>query len=487
MKKIILTAIAAMVLLSVCLSSCTVVYENSDSNDSNTTAGPTSDPIESERPKTPVNAPSEDELSAVVATCSGTEITGEDFYFFLYYLCELIYKNNEAYIVNYYGGEKPDYRYTLKEQYIMSDTTWYDYMIPQTEGFIAEMCALIKASVDDGMTVTDADRARIQSDAANYEIPAGTEYISEACRAKCLELIALNDIFYYRHLEEKSAVTEDDINAEFEKNKKNYTMVDIKYYQISFSDDNAVTGANGATLPTKAQAQAYADRLMAAGASDEFEKIVEEIYKTHNPNYKEEDLKTILSYCKIEGQTYFEYDFLTWAFDSERKEGDVTSIESENEDAISVTVCLKPAYPDESPTASVRHILVDKEDQAKSILAEFEAGDKTEASFAALATKYTTDPGSKYTGGLYSSFAQGTMVESFNDWSFDEARAEGDTGIVATDYGYHIMYYVSEGMPMYKATVQSTLVSEKKQAEYEKLVKDVKAEFIDGFIENINA
>ena len=49
------------------------------------------------------------------------------------------------------------------------------------------------------------------------------------------------------------------------------------------------------------------------------------------------------------------------------------------------------------------------------------------------------------------------------------------------------MYYVSEGMPMYKATVQSTLVSEKKQAEYEKLVKDVKAEFIDGFIENINA
>ncbi|MBR6534040.1 MAG: peptidylprolyl isomerase [Clostridia bacterium] len=487
MKKFLITAVASAVLLSICLSSCTVVYESAGTSDSNTTAGTTPDPIESEKPKTPVTPPAEDDLSAVVAQCSGTDITGEDFYFFLYYLCELIYKNNEAYIVNYYGGEKPDYRYTLKEQYIMSDTTWYDYMIPQTEGFIAEMCALIKASVDDGMVVTDADKARIQNDAKNYAIPAGTEYISESCRNKCLELIALNDIFYYRHLEEKNAVTDDEINAEYEKNKKNYTAVDIKYYQIPFSDDTAATDANGTTLPTKAQAQAYADRLMAAGASDEFEKIVEEIYKAHNPNYKEEDLKTILSYCKIEGQTYYEYDFLTWAFDSARKEGDVTSIESENEDAISVTVCLKPAYPDESPTASIRHILVDTEDIAKSILAEFEAGDKTEASFAALATKHTTDPGSKYTGGLYASFAEGTMVESFNDWSFDEARAAGDTGIVATDYGYHIMYYVSAGMPMYKATVQSTLVSNKKQAEYEKLVKDVKAEFIDGFIENINA
>ena len=34
------------------------------------------------------------------------------------------------------------------------------------------------------------------------------------------------------------------------------------------------------------------------------------------------------------------------------------------------------------------------------------------------------------------------MVPAFNDWCFDEARKEGDTGLVKTNYGYHVMYYV---------------------------------------------
>ena len=35
------------------------------------------------------------------------------------------------------------------------------------------------------------------------------------------------------------------------------------------------------------------------------------------------------------------------------------------------------------------------------------------------------------------------MVQPFNDWCFDAARAEGDYGIVRTDYGYHVMYFSS--------------------------------------------
>ena len=33
------------------------------------------------------------------------------------------------------------------------------------------------------------------------------------------------------------------------------------------------------------------------------------------------------------------------------------------------------------------------------------------------------------------------MVEAFNDWCFDESRKAGDTGIVETDFGYHIIYF----------------------------------------------
>ena len=33
------------------------------------------------------------------------------------------------------------------------------------------------------------------------------------------------------------------------------------------------------------------------------------------------------------------------------------------------------------------------------------------------------------------------MVETFNDWCFDPSRQVGDTGIVKTNYGYHVMYF----------------------------------------------
>ena len=35
------------------------------------------------------------------------------------------------------------------------------------------------------------------------------------------------------------------------------------------------------------------------------------------------------------------------------------------------------------------------------------------------------------------------MVESFNDWCFDESRKPGDTGIVTSENGCHIMFFSS--------------------------------------------
>ena len=83
------------------------------------------------------------------------------------------------------------------------------------------------------------------------------------------------------------------------------------------------------------------------------------------------------------------------------------------------------------------------ENKAKEILAEWEKGEKTEASFGALANKYSQDQNGKVTnGGLYSDVYVGQMVKNFEDWCFDPARQPGDTGIVKTEYGYHVMYYV---------------------------------------------
>ena len=45
-------------------------------------------------------------------------------------------------------------------------------------------------------------------------------------------------------------------------------------------------------------------------------------------------------------------------------------------------------------------------------------------------------------GGLYENIHPGTeFVPNFLAWSIDPARVEGETAIVETEYGCHIMYF----------------------------------------------
>ena len=53
------------------------------------------------------------------------------------------------------------------------------------------------------------------------------------------------------------------------------------------------------------------------------------------------------------------------------------------------------------------------------------------------------------------------MVTAFNDWCFDPNRKPGDSGIIETNYGYHVMYYVgNDNEETWKSTVRSTLASD---------------------------
>ena len=96
---------------------------------------------------------------------------------------------------------------------------------------------------------------------------------------------------------------------------------------------------------------------------------------------------------------------------------------------------------------------------AQGILDDWAEGEKTEASFAALANEHSTDGGSNTNGGLYENVCVGDMVEEFNDWCFDEVRKVGDTGLVKTKFGYHIMYFSGESF-IWPDTAKSDLLYE---------------------------
>ena len=133
------------------------------------------------------------------------------------------------------------------------------------------------------------------------------------------------------------------------------------------------------------------------------------------------------------------------------------------------------------PSVAVRHILVkavaeedgtytdeakeEAKTKAEEILKEWEDGDATEESFAALAEQYSEDEGSNTNGGLYDDVMEGQMVTEFNDFCFDEARKSGDTAIVYGESGsyagYHVMYFVGEGDPADNETGRSYILNER--------------------------
>ena len=100
------------------------------------------------------------------------------------------------------------------------------------------------------------------------------------------------------------------------------------------------------------------------------------------------------------------------------------------------------------------------EASAQAILDAWLAGEKTEESFAALANEKSADGGSNTNGGLYEDVVVGQMVPNFENWCFDASRQAGDYGLVKTEYGYHVMYFVGSD-PCWISYVESDIVTER--------------------------
>lgn len=100
---------------------------------------------------------------------------------------------------------------------------------------------------------------------------------------------------------------------------------------------------------------------------------------------------------------------------------------------------------------------------AQELLDKWLAEDGTEEGFAQLAMEHTEDPRSMSTGGLYTDVYVGQMVEPFENWCFDASRQYGDTGLVQTNYGYHIMFFVSSE-EIWIANVRDAMINERSLA-----------------------
>ena len=65
---------------------------------------------------------------------------------------------------------------------------------------------------------------------------------------------------------------------------------------------------------------------------------------------------------------------------------------------------------------------------------------ETDATFAELANKNSDDSGSALNGGAYRRIRKGQLMDQLDSWCFAADRQAGDTTIIRSQYGYHILY-----------------------------------------------
>lgn len=253
-----------------------------------------------------------------------------------------------------------------------------------------------------------------------------------------------------------------------------YDLVTARVYAFSNETLSADEGESDKDLEArqkKSDAKTKADAEAFFKAATDEKKFVAKAQELNKDNADYDVNSTKINAIKSTVEQNFSSDVATWLFDALRKPGERKLITDTENGRYFVVLVVKGMHQEN--TVNVRHILFQTVDtssgedlseeeiaaskkKAEDALKSFNDGDKTEDSFAALAADLSEDTGSAQNGGLYENVLPGQMVTEFNDWCFDADRKEGDTAIVETTYGYHVMYFVSKNGSYYDSAIRDS-------------------------------
>lgn len=275
-----------------------------------------------------------------------------------------------------------------------------------------------------------------------------------------------------------------DIKAVYDADPGAYNAVDARTLSFAIETLTANDGESDEQLATRqkaAAAKVKAEAEAALKACTSEKAFLEQAKKKNSSteDYDAESATALTEAAKSTITSYVSEDAAKWAFDSARKSGDVKLFEVGSDGNVTSYVILYINKGSYAPMASnVRHILISFTDDtsstseatdeqkaaaktsAEEIYKQWQSGAKTEDSFAALAKEKSKDTGSAADGGLISGItANSNYVETFRNWATDSSRKVGDTGIIESEYGYHIMFYSGKDYA-WKSTIRSTKSSE---------------------------
>lgn len=399
-----------------------------------------------------------------------------------------------------------------------NEITWVEYLHDQAVKTAQMYLAFYQEAKEAGTELTEADLAEVdkqiedlreeastanqssnssssddENQRAGYSLNAYLRKaygngVTERFLKKQLKMESLVKKFYNDKSDEfEKGYTEDEVKKVFDESPDSYQFVTLRLYQFKNeslkqndgeSDDDLKKRQSESDAKTKANANEMFD-----GVTDEKSFVTLATKYNTTEDYDADSSTLIKAALKSQSQfnssaTYLESmnsDLATWAFEGSTKAGDKKLIEDSDNGAYYVALMVNPKH--DVNTVTVRHILFltqdsktgkalsDDEiqkakDKASETLAKWKAGEATEDSFATFATDLTEDTGSSSNGGLYENVVPGQMTSAFDKWIFDDSRKAGDTDIVESEYGYHIIYFVSKNGTYADSAIRSSLASE---------------------------
>lgn len=268
--------------------------------------------------------------------------------------------------------------------------------------------------------------------------------------------------------------TVDQAKEYFDKNSALLSSVDVQVFEAK--DESTAKSMLEAVKQNNTE-QGFADAASNAAETDYYKEAYKDLAKTVETNLMQKTAKAKYSL----GDSGFE-----WLYSADRAAGDTAVYGN------FVVRLMKPLYKSELPTVTVRHILIAPEveegseavkatdeqwaaakSKADEVFNQWKANGGTEDAFSALTADNSDDSGSASSGGLIENAYPSQMVNEFNYWIFDTARKKGDAAIVRTDYGYHLIYFVSVNQTPYWQTVA-----------VESLKDDAMGEKLDGTLQD---
>ena len=386
------------------------------------------------------------------------------------------------------------------QTYIGDNTkTWAEYFREKAVNSMKLIHAICKKAEAEGFTLTDEDKATIASNIETVKATAKTNgYTYESYLTAMFGSLMTPEVYesnlerstlaskYSENYYDSLSFSDEDVLNYYNEHKNSYDLVDGGYVTIhgtpetkKDAEGNTIEATEEDKAAALERAKNEAEAMLAT--YNQGDLTLEEIAKLHDA-----------SYTGGNDLMYSSGTALDWLFDENRKEGDVEVLFNESTSTYYVAL-FNGRVRDEALDYTVRHILIT---EANLGLAEGETAaegavlakaqeilnswDGTEDGFAALAKEYTQD-GNGSVGGIYEKVVKGQMVPSFEDWCYAEGRKSGDTGIVETTHGQHIMYFVGYGETQYWFNACKEALAEDEYYAWEtQLTESVTAELKSG-------